>query len=92
MEDNKEIFRFKKNYREDVVISIYTVNGDDYVTISRSFIDKNGEEQYHKYPISINKTLISNLLVGLQKTVQYLDNDIRVFVMTKNHNKDQSAS
>ena len=84
METNREISRFRKNYQEEIVISIYSVDRDEYIVISRSFIDKYGNEKFHKYPISIHTGLIHDLIMGIQKTVQYLDSDIRLFVSNKN--------
>jgi len=87
METNKEISRFRKNYQEEIVISIYSVDSDEYIVISRSFIDKDGNEKFHKYPISFHTGLIHDLITGLQKTVQYLNSDIRLFVTNNNSNK-----
>jgi len=35
MEKSREIYRFRKNSREEIVISIYKVNNAEYLSISR---------------------------------------------------------
>jgi hypothetical protein len=40
MEQNREIHRFRKNSKEEVVISIYTLDNVDYLSIARCYKDK----------------------------------------------------
>ena len=87
MENSIELYRFKKNYQEEIVFSIYSVGEDEYLSVSRCYIDKNGDEQHHKYPMVINTALIPELIIGIQMSLKYLNNDLKLFVVNHTNRK-----
>jgi len=89
MEQSREIYRFRKNSREEIVISLYQCNNAEYLSIARYCTDGDGEGYFRKYSICIHHLLLDELLTGLQMAVQALGNGTRLFLSKKSADKVQ---
>ncbi len=87
MEQNREIYRFRKNSREEIVISIFTVGNENYLCISRCYYDRNGEEQFRRNSICMHHLLVYDLITGIQKALQTLGGGTRLFLSKQNLDK-----
>ncbi len=89
MDKSREIYRFRKNSREEIVISIYKVNNAEYISISRFCIGGDGEGYFRRYSICIHHLLMDELITGIQLVVQALGNGTRLFLSKKSADKVQ---
>ena len=87
MEKNREIYRFRKNSKEEIVISLYTANNVEYLSIARCFNDGDGEGYFRRNSICIHHILIDELLTGLQKVIQTMGGGTRLFLSKHNVEK-----
>jgi len=80
MKENREIYRFRKNSKEEIVISLCRICNIDYLSIARYYDDGDGEGYFRRNSICIQHILIDDLLTGLQLAVRALGDGTRLFL------------
>lgn len=80
MKQKTEICKFRKNSREEIVISICIENDIEYLNIARYYND-GYLEYYHKNPICIRLELFDDLINALQRVAQVMHNGTRLFAI-----------
>jgi len=80
MDNSREIYRFRKNSRKEIVISLYKVNNAEYLSISRFCSGGDGEGYFRRYSICIHHLLMDELITGIQLAVQALGDGTRLFL------------